>query len=91
MLPEKNEDFIVADTQDLHEEMIESLIAICEDGISYEDAFVLSDEDIYVYADILSIHDNVVQIYHFYPSSLFFFIYEFFSTQLFKQAMIALW
>lgn len=60
--PEKNEDFIVADTQDLHEEMIESLIAICEDGISYEDAFVLSDEDIYVYADILSIHDNVVQI-----------------------------
>ena len=51
--PEKNEDFIVADTQDLHEEMIESLIAICEDGISYEDAFVLSDEDIYVYACLL--------------------------------------
>ena len=38
--PEKYEDFIVADTQDLHEEMIESLIAICEDGISYEDSFV---------------------------------------------------
>lgn len=51
-----------ADLQDMHENVLETLITICQDGVIYEDAFVLEDEDIYVYVDILSIHENVVQI-----------------------------
>lgn len=45
-----------------HMTILETLISLCEDGTIYEDAFVLEDEDIYVYADLISMQNNVAQI-----------------------------
>lgn len=39
-----------------------SLVPLCSDGLVKNDAFVLEDKDIYVYADVVSLRDNVAQI-----------------------------
>lgn len=45
-----------------NEGLLENLVSICGDGVVFQNAFILEDEDIYVYADVLSFQDNVAQI-----------------------------
>lgn len=42
--------------------VLDNLASLCEDGVIYEDAFVLEDEEVYVYADIIALNNHVVQI-----------------------------
>ncbi len=46
----------------LKEALLDNLASLCEDGVIYEDAFVLEDEEVYVYADILALNNHVVQV-----------------------------
>lgn len=39
-----------------------SLVSLCNDGIVKNDAFIIKDKDIYIYADVISVEDNVAQI-----------------------------
>lgn len=63
LFKKKNEEVETYETNDdKHTAVLEALVSICEDGVIYEDAFILEDEGIYVYADILSLKNNVAQI-----------------------------
>lgn len=54
---------IALSESDIHNEgLLEHLISLCGDGVVYQNAFILEDEDIYVYADVLSFQDGVAQI-----------------------------
>ena len=47
---------------DFHALVLEQLEHLCEDGQILDDAFVLEAEDIYIYADVISVEHNVAQI-----------------------------
>ena len=54
---------IALSESDIHNEgLLEHLISLCGDGVVYQNAFILEDEDIYVYEDVLSFQDGVAQI-----------------------------
>lgn len=46
----------------LKDALLENLVSLCEDGVVYEDAFVLEDDEVYVYADIIAVQNHVVQV-----------------------------
>lgn len=63
LFKKKNEEINIYETSnDKHNAVLEALVSICEDGVVFEDAFILEDEGIYVYADILSLKNDVAQI-----------------------------
>ena len=47
---------------DFHALVLEQLEHMCEEGQILDDAFVLEAQDIYIYADVISVEHNVAQI-----------------------------
>ena len=47
---------------DFHALVLEQLEHMCEEGQILDDAFVLEAQDIYIYADVVSVEHNVAQI-----------------------------
>lgn len=47
---------------DTHNFAMKTLDKLCKDGMVIDDVFVLKDKDIYVYADVNTLDENVVQI-----------------------------
>lgn len=49
-------------TLDYNTLALQILSRLCQDGTLQDDAFVIDDEDIYVYADVISLDNNVAQV-----------------------------
>lgn len=58
----KRNDEYLERTIDYNSLALQILMRLCPEGVVLDDAFVIEDKDIYVYADVVSVKHNVAQI-----------------------------